>query len=246
LLLRLRELGVPIGPTFAQPAQLAEALTHASFASERGERLFNERLEFLGDSVVNFMVAELLFDWFPSAPEGELTRLRASLVDAASFAAHARRLGLGPLLALGRGEELSGGRDRQNVLADAFEALMAALYRTEGLAVVRALLEALVRDDAMAAARDGGAPRDFKSRFQALAQGRFDQTPTYQIVSEEGPDHARVFHAQVRVGAVVVGSGFGISKKQAQQAAAQVACEHWDAVEARLEAARTASAQEPS
>lgn len=231
---RLAELGVREDVPFRLPELVVESLTHSSYATERGAR-DNERLEMLGDAVLGFLVAELLFDEYAEAPEGVLTRLRASLVGEQSLAAKARWLELGPLIRLGRGEEQSGGRDRPGLLADAFEALVAALYKSEGLSLADRLVRALFVEEARAHERHAPQPADFKTALQERAQGRWKIKPEYRIVSVSGPDHARTFVAEASVLGIRAGEGAGRSKKQAEQQAAQVALGGWDSLAQKVE-----------
>ena len=242
---RLAELGVrPDGP-FQTPDVMAEALTHGSFATEHG-RASNQRLELLGDAVLGLAVAELLFDLFPQADEGVLSKLRASFVDEESLAREARVLDLGPLLAMDRGEDRSGGRERNSVLADAFEAVLAGLYRSEGLPVVRALIEKLFKQEAMERGVHGRQPDDYKTALQVRAQAAWKASPTYRIVGESGPDHDRIFTAEVGIGPVAGGRGEGRTKRSAEQQAARATLESWDQVAAAYEAARSAVAAPPT
>lgn len=230
----LEEQGVRPGAPFASPDVIEEALTHSSFAAERATR-HNERLEMLGDAVLGFVVADLLFKLFPDAPEGALTRLRASLVHEESLARRARTLDLGGCLRLGRGEAMSGGRERDSLLADAFEALVAALYLSEGLDTVRRLVGHLFREDAVSLGANGSQSDDHKTALQERCQGRWRLQPHYRIVAAEGPDHERVFVAEVLLEKHVVGRGEGRSKKAAEQRAAHSALASWHQVVASVE-----------
>lgn len=181
----------------------------------------NERLEFLGDSVLGLVVSESLYRRFPDLPEGQLARLRAAVVNARALAGIGRGLGLGRYLHLGRGEEATGGRDRSSILADTVEALFGAVFLQHGFAgattVVRTLLDPLLAD-----ALATGAGLDWKTSLQELAARRGAGVPEYRI-TEDGPDHAKVFHAVALVGADDLGSGTGRSKKEAEQNAAETA-----------------------
>lgn len=226
----LKELGVRDRVPFTSPAVVSEALTHSSYGSEH-DVPHNERLEMLGDAVVGFLVAELLFDAHPQAREGVLTRARSTLVSEASLARRARKLRLGEWLALGKGATRTGEADRDSVLADAFEAVVAALYRTEGLSVVRQLIHRLFDEEAETL---GGrpAPRDYKTLLQERTQARWQVLPRYGIVGTDGPEHEPVFTAQVLVGGNVAGTGQGATKKSAEQDAARAALvtiESWPA-----------------
>lgn len=220
---RLDALGVRTDAPFKRPEVFVEALTHSSYASENATT-HNERLEMLGDAVVGFLVADLLFDDLSEESEGVLTRARATLVDERGLAQRARTLELGRWLALGKGAMREGEADRTSVLADAFEALVAALYRSEGLEVARRLVSVLFAKEASGlAARP--APRDYKTLLQVHTQAQWKVLPTYEIVETAGPDHDRTFTAEVRLQERVVGRGVGLTKKSAEQEAARIALE---------------------
>lgn len=212
--------------TFHSPALLELALTHPSYAHEHpeegGEEHHNQRLEFLGDAVLDFLVAAWLYRTYQDFPEGPLTRLRATLVRTTTLASLAKDLELGSALRLGRGEEESGGRERSANLCDALEATVGALYLDGGLDAIWSRLEPwfLKKADAIL---ETESYVDAKSRFQEWAQAELGKTPAYQIINEEGPDHAKTFTAQVVVGSQVVGEGAGGSKRMAEQAAARAA-----------------------
>jgi ribonuclease-3 len=212
--------------TFRQPEILKLALTHPSYAHEHrqqeDEPCHNQRLEFLGDAVLDFLVAAWLYRTYPDFTEGTLTRLRATLVRTTSLAKLARNLELGDALRLGRGEEDSGGHKRPANLCDALEATVGALYLDAGMDVVWQCLEPWFSEETQLIL-DADAYVDAKSRFQEWAQAEFSITPEYEIVDEEGPDHAKIFTAQVMIGEKVVGSGKGASKRIAEQAAARTA-----------------------
>jgi len=198
------------------------ALTHSSYANERslGSSAHNERLEFLGDAVLDLVVSALLYDRFPEMPEGMLTRLRAEAVREESLARLAVKLNLGDHLRLSRGEKLSGGRERPSILADALEAVVAAIYLDLGLpaaiGAVERLYSPLLRE-----MESGVLWNDYKSLIQEYAQGRLSLTPEYLIVDEEGPDHLKTFSANILIGGRVYGSGKGRTKKEAEQEAAR-------------------------
>lgn len=202
------------------------ALTHPSYAHEHleegGEECHNQRLEFLGDAILDFLVAAWLYRQYPDFPEGPLTRLRATLVRTQTLAALAADLGLGEALRLGRGEEENGGRERPANLCDALEAVVGALYLDGGLDQVWPRLEPWFAAEVQAILQ-ADAYVDAKSRFQEWAQAELCITPIYQIVDESGPDHAKTFTAQVLLEDRVAGAGQGSSKRAAEQAAAQVA-----------------------
>jgi ribonuclease-3 len=215
-----------LGLTFEDKTLLYRALTHRSYLNENPDHPLedNERLEFLGDAVLDFATAEYLYHHFPEMDEGRLTSLRAALVCATTLAGFARDLRLNDLLFLGTGEAESGGRERQAILSGAFEALVGALYLDQGLKAVQDFIYPIIGPEAqmvIAEARD----KDAKSLLQELSQGHFQVTPTYRTVAEKGPDHAKEFTVEVLIGKKPYGRGQGHSKQQAAQAAAQVALE---------------------
>ncbi len=214
-----------LGYTFRRPALLRLALTHPSYAHEHPHQegeAHNQRLEFLGDAVLDFLVAAWLYRTYPHFPEGTLTRLRATLVRTETLARLARELGLGAALRLGRGEEEHGGRDRPANLCDALEAVVGALYLDGGLEAAWARLRPwFARETETILAEETYV--DAKSRLQEWAQGELGITPAYRIVGEEGPDHAKTFTAQALLGEQVVGEGQGSSKRAAEQEAARMA-----------------------
>ena len=220
----MQELEKKLGYTFRNPALLGEALSHSSYANEhRGAKLSsNERLEFLGDSVLGFVTAEYLFAGHPDLPEGDLTRIRAALVCEQSLYEVARKLELGRYLKLGRGEEAGGGRQRTSILADATEAVFAAVYLDGGIQAASALIHRVLlnaeRESAVEERR-----RDYKTALQELVQRQADQILSYRMVGEHGPDHAKVFSAEVLLNGKSIGSGSGHSKKEAEQSAARSA-----------------------
>ena len=222
----MKELEEKLGYAFHDPALLDEALNHSSYANEhRGRRIrSNERLEFLGDSVLGFVTAEFLFLQHPDLPEGDLTRIRAALVCEQSLYEVARKLDLGRYLKLGRGEEAGGGRERTSILADATEAVFAAVYLDGGIQAASALIHRCLLD----AEREEDVEerrRDFKTELQELVQRKADQVLSYRMAGEQGPDHAKPFLAEVLLNGAVIGSGGGHSKKEAEQSAARAALE---------------------
>lgn len=229
---RLAELGLRADRPFTDDVLVTEALTHTSFVAEQGGR-DNQRLEMLGDAVLGLVVAELLYDLFPTAGEGVLTRLRASLVQEDSLARQARLMEIGPLIRLGRGAELEGGRERDSVLADAFEALLAALYRSEGYETARGLVDKLFRAEAVAL-QASPQPFDYKTALQERAQAELRGQPNYRIAERSGPAHQPVFVAEAMIGTAVIGRGEGRTKKLAEQQAASMALDDWAAVLSRL------------
>jgi ribonuclease-3 len=216
-------LQLALGWTFLDPTLLERALTHRSYCSEHGIAESNERLEFLGDSVLGFVVTTFVYEQFPGLPEGELAKLRAAVVSAEALAEIAEELGLGASLRLGKGEDASGGRAKPSILSDAMEAVIAAVYLDGGIEPASRLvlhaLEARIREQAT-----GPGGHDYKTRLQELAAQRVDQLPKYQV-RHEGPDHSKHFFASVLLRDEVYGTGEGRSKKAAEQAAARVA---WD------------------
>lgn len=198
------------------------AITHKSYCNEHKDEpcVDNERLEFLGDAVVNLAIAHRLMERFPRAAEGELTKLRALIVNEEGLARVARRLGLGELLLLGRGEELTGGRDKPSVLADALEAVAGAIFLGQGMPATMAFVDRFF-GEALAGAAEGRQGQDYKSILHEDAQGRLGAAPRYRVVSETGPDHEKVFEVEVSIGAGTYARSTGRSKKEAEQAAAR-------------------------
>ena len=213
-----------LGYRFQNPRLLEQALTHTSYANENREGCHghNERLEFLGDSILGFVVAEYLYRSFPNRPEGELTRMRAELVCERSLAVMAQEINLGPHLRLGKGEERSGGRSRPSILSDACEAIMAAAYLDGGFEAAREIVYRHVLDRVGESTHSG----DYKTILQELVQREKNQTLSYQLVEESGPDHDKRFTVAVLRNGEAVGRGTGHSKKLAEQAAAHEAIEH--------------------
>lgn len=198
-----------------------EALTHSSFAHERGNGIkSNERMEFLGDSVLSIVSSEYLFKLYPDMPEGELTRLKASLVCTESLAGFARQIHLGDYLFLGKGESNTGGAERPSLLEDAFESLIAAVYLDGGLDEARKFITDFIKG---AIENSRANFKDYKTTLQEVIQKNPDQTIQYAFVGSSGPDHNKVFEAEVRLNSNVIGRGKGKSKKSAEQAAAKEA-----------------------
>jgi len=214
-------LGYPEG----QVGRLPQALTHKSHANEAGSKAHNERLEFLGDAVVGLLVAEALMESFPEATEGRLSRLRASMVNARSLAQLARSRGLGGMIRLGRGETRTGGREKDSLLADAYEAVIGAVYLDLGLDYARAVLRS---DTAPQIAEGDGAVTDYKTQLQEWVQAALHSTPIYRLIGTEGPDHQKAFTVEVVVDDGVRCIAVGRSKKAAERAAAALA---WEALE---------------
>ena len=220
----IKDLEAAIGYQFSNITLLQNALTHSSYANERyhNSLMSNERLEFLGDSVLGMVVAEHLFRTFPDRPEGELTRMRADMVCERALANVANRLGLGQHLLLGHGEERFGGRGRDSILADAVESVIAATYLDGGMEAAVAFIRKFILCD-VPAERMRNA--DYKTALQELVQQKKSQTLSYALVGESGPDHDKKFVVEVSLNGQVVGSGTGSSKKRAEQEAARVAIE---------------------
>lgn len=207
-----------LGYRFTTTATLVTALTHRSLGGDAGN---NETLEFLGDAVLALAVAELLMERHPTAREGELSKLRAGLVNAGALAAKARGLALSDCLRLGKGEEKTGGRDKESILAAAYEALLGAVFLDGGYEAARGVIMRAFASDVTAEALAGAS--DYKTRLQELTQRRFRVSPVYQLVEEQGPDHAKQFAVELSVEGRVLGRGAGPSKKAAEQAAAMAA-----------------------
>lgn len=210
---------------FRNPALLQTALTHSSYANEnrRQELACNERLEFLGDAVLGLTVAEWLYRHFPDLPEGQMTKMRAELVCEQSLTGAAEELELGQYLRLGHGEELNGGRDRASILADAVEAVIAAVYLDGGDAA--GLIRRLILAPAQTKMRGSHVGTDYKTALQELVQRHTGSKIAYILTDASGPDHNKLFTVSVSVNGQVRGSGTGHSKKEAEQAAARQALE---------------------
>lgn len=207
------------------PAALPLAMVHRSFSYENGRIPTNERLEFLGDSVLGLVITDYLYSTFPDLPEGQLAKMRSAIVNAQSLAAVARGLGVGLFLLLGRGEQSTGGREKASILSDAMEAVIGAVYLEEGIdGARRFILERFA--GLIESVPQLGAGLDWKTSLQELAARAGQGAPEY-VVTGEGPDHARTFTARVRVGDQLYGEGHGGTKKQAEQEAAQTAFEQF-------------------
>jgi ribonuclease-3 len=210
-----------LGIRFKDPALLRAALTHRSFAFEQGEIVTNERLEFLGDAVLGLVITDLAFRAFVEMSEGELAKLRAATVNMMVLADVARGLRLGEAVLLGRGEELSGGRDKASILADGLEAVLGAVYLDQGWRASQAMIKRLFWPRMLAYAR-GEGDRDYKTSLQELAAQDVGRVPEYRV-QERGPDHEKEFTATVFLGGREYGHGVGRSKKEAEQRAARQA-----------------------
>lgn len=218
------ELQQQIGYTFNKIELLEHALTHRSYANENRLSEHNERMEFLGDSVLNLVVSERLMDALPGSSEGDLSRIRAAVVSEPSLAAVAREIGLGEYLLLGKGEEQTGGRDKDSLLADSLEALVASIYLDGGIGNAGGFITRLF-DATIRKARATGGTSDHKTEIQELCQERLKTLPVYTVVSESGPDHQKQFEVTLSVRGEVYGRGVGKSKKDAEQKAAKEALE---------------------
>ncbi len=218
----LQELETRLDLQFKDKSLLSRAMTHRSFLNENPGLALedNERLEFLGDAALDFLVGAYLYNRFPEMREGELTSLRAALVRTETLADFSRSLEIGRFLRLGAGEADSGGRDRTPILCAAFEALSGAVYLDQGIDAVWMIAEPLIRP-ALTTILDDSLHIDAKSEFQVWAQAQFNITPRYTVVGSSGPDHAKTFTVQVMVGDKIWGEGDGSSKQSAQQAAAR-------------------------
>lgn len=219
---KLKELEKETGYTFKDPGNLVLALTHSSYANEKKAAGLksNERLEFLGDSVLNIVTSDYIYRNYPELHEGEMTRTRAAVVCEASLMRCAERIRLGEYLFLGKGEENTGGRTRSSILSDAFEALIGAIYIDGGISAARRFILRYMEDIYQDIDRQNEF-RDYKTMFQEIIQKQSDQKIHYRILDESGPDHDKTFTAQVLVGNEPYGEGTGRSKKEAEQNAAK-------------------------
>lgn len=227
-----------LGHRFGDRALLERSLVHRSYCAEHPDEESNERMEFLGDAVLGLSVTNHVFREYPNLPEGELAKLRASVVNAEVLASLGAEVDLGPALLLGKGEDASGGRTKASILSDAMEAVIAAVYLDGGWAAADALVLLLLGERIREGAAGPGG-HDYKTRLQELAARRFDQLPRYHVRAE-GPDHSKEFYATVSIGGEVRGEGEGRSKKQAEQAAARAAWERLDGDDVALAASGAA------
>ena len=214
----LQALEARLGHVFADPSRVRLALTHRSSVAKQSEH--NETLEFLGDSVLGLAISELLLRAWPDANEGQLSKRRAALVNEASLAAKAEQLDLGPLIQLGRGEEKTGGRQKRSILADAYEAVLGAVFLDAGFEAAQAVV---ARDFAVDVTLPPVDDTEAKTRLQELTQRLFRAAPEYTLLRATGPDHAKDFETHVAIAGRVLGQGRGGSKKVAEQAAAREA-----------------------
>ena len=220
----IKDLEAAIGYRFSNIMLLQNALAHSSYANERWHDSLksNERLEFLGDSILGMTVAEHLYKNFPDRPEGELTRMRADMVCEAALAAVAEKIGLGQHLLLGHGEEQGGGRERPSILADAVESVIAACFLDGGIGAAEAFIKQFVLCNVPVKNLQN---KDYKTTLQELIQQKKDQVLTYVLVGQSGPDHDKVFTVAVSLNGKEIGVGTGSSKKRAEQDAARAAME---------------------
>ena len=220
----IKDLENAIGYQFRNISLLQNALTHSSYANERWHNslMSNERLEFLGDSILGMVVAEYLYRTFPNRPEGELTRMRADMVCERTLAAVAARIELGKHLMLGNGEEQGGGRTREYILADAVESVIAASFLDGGMNAARQFIERFILVEVPVKKLHNA---DYKTALQELVQQKKNQVLTYRLTGESGPDHDKRFDVEVALNGKVVGNGSGSSKKRAEQDAAHCALE---------------------
>ena len=220
----IKDLETAIGYQFKNITLLQNALSHSSYANERWHDSLksNERLEFLGDSILGMVTAEYLFRNFPQRPEGELTRMRADMVCERALARVAERIDLGKHLLLGHGEEAGGGRNRDSILADAVESVIAACFLDGGMDAARNFINTFVLTEVPVQKLRN---TDYKTALQELVQQKKNQVLSYVLVGESGPDHDKQFQVEVKLNGRVVGTGVGKSKKRAEQMAAQTAIE---------------------
>ena len=225
----MERLEAAVGYSFTDKALLRRAMTHSSHSNETGERnhhlLCNERLEFLGDSVLSIAVSRYLYATYPQEGEGVLTNMRKDVVCAEALARYARAIGIGDCLLLGKGEALTGGYDKENILADAFEALLAAIYLDAGdsaMGIIDRFLLPLVEKD-LSELISKGIDGDYKTPLQQLVQQTEGDVLEYVLLRAEGPDHRKTFEVEVRVNSNPCGRGVGTSKRKAEQAAAKAA-----------------------
>ena len=220
----IKDLENAIGYRFRNIQLLQNALTHSSYANERWHNslLSNERLEFLGDSVLGMLVAEYLYKTFPDRPEGELTRMRADMVCEPTLAEVANKIGLGAHLMLGHGEERLGGRSRESILADATESVIAACFLDGGLDAAQQFVQKYILVEVPVTRLNN---MDYKTALQELVQQKKNQVISYALVGQSGPDHDKLFDVAVSLNGTVIGTGSGRSKKRAEQMAAKAAME---------------------
>jgi len=221
---QLKKFEKILGYSFKSRDHLKRALTHKSYANE--QRLpatdHNERYEYLGDAVLELSISHLLMELFPEHAEGELSKLRAAAVNESRLASVARDLGLGEYLYLGKGEDMTGGRDKPSLLSDAYEAVLGAVFLDRGFKKALGVVKKHF-DEVLASADQGGFVKDFKTKLQEEAQGRFRSMPRYRLMKESGPDHRKIFEVHLFINDQLMGVGKGCSKKAAEQEAARLA-----------------------
>ncbi len=225
---QLNEFMAEIGVDFEDHSLLQEALTHRSYLNESSDKnlYHNERLEFLGDAVLELVTTEFLYERYPERPEGELTSFRAALVRTESLALEAKQLNYGKYILMSRGEEATGGRDRQYILANTFESVLGAMYLDKGLDTCRIFLQRILLPKTQEIV-EKRLDIDPKSKLQEIAQEQLKHTPSYELITEEGPDHDKVFTMAVVVDNFQFGQGKGKSKQEAEQNAANFALDNW-------------------
>ncbi|QNU68838.1 ribonuclease III [Ruminiclostridium herbifermentans] len=218
----LSELEGIIKYDFKDKKILQTAITHSSYANERKSKKlnYNERIEFLGDSVLSLVISEYLYKMYPNLPEGELTVTRAKIVCENSLAKCAADIGLGTFLLLGKGEELSGGRVKSSILSDAFEALIGAIYNDGGFETAKAFILKYM-EDVIKSCVNGKLFYDYKTQLQELVQQNGEQNIAYNVIDESGPDHNKTFVTEVCINGLITGKGTGHSKKESEQNAAK-------------------------
>lgn len=224
---KIKELEKRFGYSFKNKDHLRRALTHRSYANEHSldHTEHNERYEYLGDAVLELAISHLLMMAFQDQPEGELSKLRAAIVNEQQLAMLARAVNLGDYLFLGKGEEQTGGRDKPSLLADCFEAVLGGIYLDRGFIKAHDVIEKHVRSILRTARQPGGLVRDFKTKLQEESQKRYKSVPKYKLVKEYGPDHDKTFKVKLYIKDNVFGEGVGSSKKAAEQEAAKHALE---------------------
>jgi ribonuclease-3 len=217
-----------VGYTYKDKKNLLLALTHSSYANESRDKNLesNERLEFLGDAVLNIVISDYIYRNYAWLSEGDMTKARARIVCEASLVQCAAKLGLGSFLLLGKGEEMNGGRSRASILSDAFEAVIGSIYLDGGLEMAGRFIISMLKER-LDDFRDPGPFFDFKTQLQELVQKKGDDKVTYELVEEKGPDHDKTFVVKVKIGEKESGLGEGRSKKEAEQAAAKIAYEQY-------------------
>ena len=220
----MEKLEANLNYTFKNKALLKNALTHSSFANEqKGSAVSNERLEFLGDSVLSIIVSQYIYESFSNLPEGQLTKLRASLVCEKTLCEFSKQLEIGNYLLLGKGEKANGGENRPSILADAFEAVLAAIYLDGGMEIAKKHVLRFITEELHHLEHENF--KDYKTELQEIIQRNPEENLTYVLIGEDGPDHNKSFTVEVHLNSNVIGTGVGRSKKVAEQAAARKALE---------------------